>query len=107
MATSSCRRASLPTDSAMARTASRGSMKQRGMSLSRLSGTARTRDNVNPVSDGETAGVLWGHDHEELGEIGTLAVGDRAGLANSRGRYPKAYRYEDPNEDTVAALVGP
>jgi serine/threonine protein phosphatase PrpC len=53
------------------------------------------------------AGVLWGHDHEELGEIGTLAVGDRTALANTRGRYPKAYRYEDPNEDTVAAVVGP
>jgi serine/threonine protein phosphatase PrpC len=53
------------------------------------------------------AGVLWGHDHEELGEIGTLALGDRTALANSRGRFPKAYRYEDPNEDTVAAVLGP
>jgi serine/threonine protein phosphatase PrpC len=59
------------------------------------------------VSDGETAGVLWGHDHEELDEIGTLALGPRTALANSRGRFPKAYRYEDPNEDTVAAVVGP
>lgn len=60
------------------------------------------------MSDGSKAsGVLWGTDHEELDEIATLAVGERAALANSRGRYPKAYRYEDPNEDTVAAVVGP
>ena len=59
------------------------------------------------MSDGKTAGALWGTDHEELGEIATLAVGDRAALANTRGRYPKAYRYEDPNEDVVAAVAGP
>lgn len=52
-------------------------------------------------------GVLWGTDHTELDEIATLTVGDRVGLANTRGRYPKAYRYEDPNEDTVAAVAGP
>ena len=59
------------------------------------------------MSDGETAGVLWGTDHEELGQISTLTVGPRTALANTRGRFPKAYRYEDPNEDSVAAVVGP
>jgi len=59
------------------------------------------------VSDGETAGVLWGTDHEELDVVATLALGPRTALANTRGRYPKGYRYEDPNEDTVAAVVGP
>ena len=41
------------------------------------------------------------------GEVGVLAVDDRTALANTRGRYLKAYRYEDPNEDNVAAVVGP
>ena len=59
------------------------------------------------MSDGKTAGVLWGTDHEELGSVATLAVGERAGIANTRGRYPKTYRYLDPNEDTVAAVAGP
>lgn len=59
------------------------------------------------MSDGETAGVLWGTEHEELDEIATLALGPRVALANTRGRFPKVYRYEDPNEDTVAAVVGP
>ncbi len=61
------------------------------------------------MSDGppNARGALWGTDHEELDEIATLAVGDRTALANTRGRYLKSYRYEDPNEDSVAAVVGP
>ncbi len=51
--------------------------------------------------------MLWGTDHEELGVVAAHALGEKAALANTRGRYPKAYRYEDPNEDTVAAVVGP
>jgi serine/threonine protein phosphatase PrpC len=59
------------------------------------------------VSDGETAAVLWGTDHEELGVIATAPLGPHAAIANTRGRFMKAYRYEDPNEDTVAGVVGP
>jgi serine/threonine protein phosphatase PrpC len=59
------------------------------------------------VSDGETAGALWGTDHEELDVIATLSLGTNVALANTRGRYLKAYRYEDPNEDSVAAVIGP
>ncbi len=51
--------------------------------------------------------VLWGRDHEELDRIASAAAGDRAGLAISRGRHPKRYRYEDPNEDVVAVVAGP
>ena len=51
--------------------------------------------------------ALWGRDHEELDRIASAAAGDRVGLAISRGRFPKAYRYEDPNEDVVAAVAGP
>jgi serine/threonine protein phosphatase PrpC len=58
------------------------------------------------VSDGQTATVLWGTDYEELGVVGTRTVGDRVGLAITRGLHKKAYRYEDPNEDVVAAVVG-
>src|SRR4051795_9600297 len=92
----SWRRAYRPTDSAMTRTASRGSMKQSGM----------TRGKVRPVSDGQTSAVLWGTDYEELGVVGSRSVGERAGLAITRGLHKKAYRYEDPNEDAVAAVVG-
>ncbi|MGI8624603.1 MAG: protein phosphatase 2C domain-containing protein [Solirubrobacteraceae bacterium] len=59
------------------------------------------------MSDGETAGALWGTDHEELDAVASLAVGPRTALAITRGRYLKAYRYEDPNEDMVAAVTGP
>lgn len=52
------------------------------------------------------AAALWGTDHEELDQIATAAVGGKAAIANSRGRYPKAYRFEDPNEDSVAAVAG-
>ena len=58
------------------------------------------------MPDGNPFGALWGTDHEELDQIATVAVGDHAAIANTRGRYPKAYRYEDPNEDSVAAVAG-
>lgn len=50
--------------------------------------------------------MLWGTDHEDLGEIAVAPAGPRAAIANTRGRHPKAYRYLDPNEDTVAAVAG-
>lgn len=59
------------------------------------------------VSDGEASGALWGTDHEELDRPASLAVGPRAAIAITRGRYPKTYRYEDANEDMVAAVAGP
>lgn len=59
------------------------------------------------MSDGETAGALWGTDHEELDRPASLPVGPRAAIAITRGRYPKGYRYEDANEDMVAAVAGP
>lgn len=58
------------------------------------------------MSDGIVGAQLWGIDHEELGALATAAVGPRIGLAMTRGRHPKAYRYEDPNEDVVAAVAG-
>lgn len=71
------------------------------------SGDGRDADNVRVVSDGETTGALWGTDHEELDRPASLAVGARAAIAITRGRYPKSYRYEDANEDMVAAVAGP
>jgi len=50
--------------------------------------------------------ILLGEDHHEYGEIGTASVGDRFGLAISRGAIPKWYEYTDPNEDAVAVFRG-
>lgn len=50
--------------------------------------------------------VLWGVDHEELGEIVTSSTGG-AGVALSRGGFAKSYPYVDPNEDAVAVVEGP
>lgn len=50
--------------------------------------------------------VLWGVDHEELGEIVTSSTGG-AGVALSRGAFAKMYAYVDPNEDAVAVVEGP
>lgn len=58
------------------------------------------------MSDGIVGAQLWGTDHGELEEVATASAGPRAGLALTRGRHPKAYRYEDPNEDVVAAVAG-
>ena len=59
------------------------------------------------MSDGETAGALWGTDHEKLDAPASLAVGPHAAIAISRGRFKKVYRYVDANEDMVAAVAGP
>src|SRR4051794_12669416 len=114
----------------MTRTASRGSMKQRGMSGSaRLSPRGMAGNDANATGGvGRQSGAgggmrrrrrghrrrcrtmrasLWGADHEQLDDIASAAAGPRAGLAITRGRFPKAYRYEDPNEDVVAAVSGP
>jgi serine/threonine protein phosphatase PrpC len=50
---------------------------------------------------------LWGTDHTELDAVASATAGSRAALAITRGRYPKAYRYVDDNEDAVAVVVGP
>ena len=50
---------------------------------------------------------LWGTDHTELDSVASATVGTRAALAITRGRYPKAYRYVDENEDAAAAVAGP
>lgn len=50
--------------------------------------------------------TLWGTDHEELGPIESATAGEKAAVAITRGRFPKAYRYEDPNEDAVAVVAG-
>lgn len=59
------------------------------------------------MSDGETAGALWGTDHQELDSPASLAVGAHAAIAITRGRFKKVYRYVDANEDMVAAVAGP
>lgn len=73
-------------------------------SLSRRCNSQDAR-NVDAVPDGKSA-VLWGTDHEELDLIAVAPAGAHAAVANTRGRYPKAYRFTDPNEDSVAAVVG-
>jgi serine/threonine protein phosphatase PrpC len=50
---------------------------------------------------------LWGIDHEEPDRIASGTAGPRAAIAITRGRYPKAYGYTDPNEDVVALVAGP
>jgi serine/threonine protein phosphatase PrpC len=49
---------------------------------------------------------LWGEDHEELDQIASATAGDRAAVAITRGRYNKAYGYEDPNEDVAVVVAG-
>jgi serine/threonine protein phosphatase PrpC len=51
--------------------------------------------------------VLWGRHHVKYGHVETDAPADGVALAMSRGLHPKAYRWVDPNEDVVAAVVGP
>lgn len=53
------------------------------------------------------AAVLWGRDHVDYGDVVVRSVGERVGLALTRGRHPKPYAWVDPNEDVVAAVVGP
>ncbi len=49
--------------------------------------------------------TLWGSDHPQLGEVATASVAPYAGLALSRGGYPKAYPHLDPNEDAAFAAT--
>ena len=51
--------------------------------------------------------VLWGRDHVRYDEVGLAVPTDGVALALSRGKIPKPYAYVDPNEDVVAAAVGP
>ena len=46
--------------------------------------------------------VLWGADHEVLGQTAVEAVSPTTAIAISRGRRAKSYRHTDPNEDVVA-----
>jgi serine/threonine protein phosphatase PrpC len=46
---------------------------------------------------------LLGSDSTVLGEVATADVGGRAGVALSRGRFPKPDVWVDPNEDAVLA----
>ncbi len=50
--------------------------------------------------------VLWGRHHVDYGHVESLALAPHVGIALSRGLRPKAYRWTDPNEDVVAAVVG-
>jgi serine/threonine protein phosphatase PrpC len=51
--------------------------------------------------------VLWGRDHVTYGHVVVRAISPQVAVAISRGRFPKAYEWVDPNEDTAAAVVGP
>lgn len=51
--------------------------------------------------------VLHGPDHTTLGQRAIRAVGDRAAIGLSPGRYPKAVPALDANEDAVVGLTGP
>ncbi len=44
---------------------------------------------------------LLGRDYPELGPLGLAELPGAGALALSRGRYPKAYRHHDPNEDSA------
>ncbi len=46
---------------------------------------------------------LLGSDWTTLGEVATAELGGRAGVALSRGRFPKPKMWIDPNEDAVLA----
>lgn len=50
--------------------------------------------------------VLWGREHVEYGHVESLSVAADVAIALTRGLRPKAYRWTDPNEDVVAAVVG-
>jgi serine/threonine protein phosphatase PrpC len=49
--------------------------------------------------------VLLGPDHPRLDEIAVAAVGRRAAVGLSRGRFAKGYPHVDPNEDAVATFT--
>ncbi len=51
--------------------------------------------------------TLAGPDHVEYGAIEVVDVAPGVALALTRGLHPKPYAWTDPNEDVVAAVVGP
>ena len=59
-----------------------------------------------PVSDCSMT-ALWGDEHPDLGNVAVAALDPGMALALSRGRFPKAYRHVDPNEDAALAVSGP
>ncbi len=67
---------------------------------------------MSPRRDADRAGervrtvTLLGSDYPTLGEVATASLAPAAGLALSRGRYPKSYAHLDPNEDAAFAAWG-
>ncbi|MGI8575912.1 MAG: PP2C family protein-serine/threonine phosphatase [Egibacteraceae bacterium] len=51
--------------------------------------------------------VLWGAEHQDVAATDVRPVGDDVALGLARGWRPKPYWYLDPNEDAVAAVIGP
>lgn len=51
--------------------------------------------------------VLWGRQYDTYGDIVVTEPAPGVALALTRGLHPKPYRWVDPNEDAVAAVVGP
>lgn len=51
--------------------------------------------------------TLAGPDHVEYGAVEVIDVAPGVALALTRGLHPKPYAWTDPNEDVVAAVVGP
>lgn len=51
--------------------------------------------------------VLLGRDHVQAGAVASAEVGPAVAVGLARGWRPKPYAYVDPNEDVVAAAVGP
>src|SRR4051812_22630629 len=98
----------------MTRMASCGSMKHRGMRRKVRTGSDGKPGAGSTATQGEPArwedppvrAELWGADHNQLESVASTTAGPRAALAITRGRYPKAYRYVDDNEDAVAAVTG-
>lgn len=51
--------------------------------------------------------VLWGRQCDGYGDVVVTEPAPGVALALTRGLHPKPYRWVDPNEDVVAAVVGP
>ncbi|MBW3606128.1 MAG: protein phosphatase 2C domain-containing protein [Actinobacteria bacterium] len=63
---------------------------------------------ADPPATAPSAHTLFGRDHQPPGAVATAVLGDGAiALGLARGWRPKPYAYVDPNEDVVAAVVGP
>jgi serine/threonine protein phosphatase PrpC len=64
---------------------------------------------MSVADQGGSAGmqaVLWGRNHVAYDEVAVRSVSPDAAVAITRGRFPKAYQWVDPNEDSAAAVVG-